>query len=248
MNPTAAPARVGRPVPWFEKGLNLTNHAQSPTAAVELSLLLDGAQSPAGVVAATVEEQWDQAASMLTARFPRAAELMATTRENVLACRHFPVSHWRKLWSTNLLERVNEAIKRRTRVVGIFPNDRAVTCLVGRCCWSNMSTGNWRAVACSRSTRWPPFPQVPRPCQKRIRRGLPCRSPAVTQAPAGALVRPSKGEPVRWRPGAASASLGSNTSLRDESIDRSFLTMQVDSMRRLITSGMTARHSTLLAL
>ncbi len=48
-----------------------------------------------------------------------------------LAFHHFPVSHWRKLWSTNLLERVNEEIKRRTRVVGIFPNDAAITRLVG---------------------------------------------------------------------------------------------------------------------
>jgi hypothetical protein len=59
--------------------------------------------------AATVEEQWDQVAAMLTAKFPRAAELMATAREDVLAFRHFTLSHWRKLWSTNLLERVNVA-------------------------------------------------------------------------------------------------------------------------------------------
>ncbi len=49
----------------------------------------------------------------------------------MLAFRHFPDQHWRKVWSTNLLERVNEEIKRRTRVVGIFPNDAAITRLVG---------------------------------------------------------------------------------------------------------------------
>jgi hypothetical protein len=59
--------------------------------------------------AAAVEEQWDQVAAMLSAKFPRAAELMATAREDVLAFRHFPHQHWRKLWSTNLLERVNVA-------------------------------------------------------------------------------------------------------------------------------------------
>jgi putative transposase len=78
-----------------------------------------------------VEEQWDQVAAMLTGKFPKAAELMASAREDVLAFRHFPHQHWRKLWSTNLLERVNEEIKRRTRVVGIFPNDAAITRLVG---------------------------------------------------------------------------------------------------------------------
>ncbi len=80
---------------------------------------------------AAVEEQWVQVAAMLTAKFPKAAELMANAREEVPAFRHFQVSHWRKLWSTNLLDRVNEEIKRRTRVVGIFPNDASITHLVG---------------------------------------------------------------------------------------------------------------------
>jgi putative transposase len=56
---------------------------------------------------------------------------MAEAREDVLAFRHFPPQHWKKIWSTNLLERVNEEIKRRTRMVGIFPNDAAITRLVG---------------------------------------------------------------------------------------------------------------------
>jgi len=44
---------------------------------------------------------------------------------------HFPQEHWRKIWSTNPLERLNKEIKRRTNVVGIFPNDAAITRLVG---------------------------------------------------------------------------------------------------------------------
>jgi putative transposase len=68
---------------------------------------------------------------MLAGKFPRAAELMASAREDVLAFRHFPPSHCRKLWSNNLLVRFNEEIKRRTHVVGIFPNDAAIVLLVG---------------------------------------------------------------------------------------------------------------------
>ena len=81
--------------------------------------------------ASEIEARWDDLASSLAERFPKAAELMGEAREDVLAFRHFPPQHWKKIWSTNLLERVNEEIKRRTRVVGIFPNDASITRLVG---------------------------------------------------------------------------------------------------------------------
>ena len=52
-------------------------------------------------------------------------------REDLTAFTAFPVAHWRKLWSTNPLERLNKEVKRRTNVVGIFPNDAAVLRLAG---------------------------------------------------------------------------------------------------------------------
>ena len=78
-----------------------------------------------------VVEQVDKVAVMLAPKFPAVAAMLADAREELTAFASFPVSHWRKLWSTNPLERVNKEIKRRTNVVGIFPDDAAVLRLAG---------------------------------------------------------------------------------------------------------------------
>jgi len=80
------------------------------------------------------ESVWAQHARVveqLEGQFPAAAEHLAEAGPDVLAFSSFPKAHWRQIWSNNPQERLNKELRRRTDVVGIFPNRAAVIRLVG---------------------------------------------------------------------------------------------------------------------
>jgi putative transposase len=78
-----------------------------------------------------VREQLGVIATMLGRQFPKVEAILREAAEDITAFADFPPAHWKKIWSTNPLERVNKEIKRRTDVVGVFPNPVALQRLAG---------------------------------------------------------------------------------------------------------------------
>jgi transposase-like protein len=107
------------------------------------NLLAHVPQQDKAVMAATVRtifaqpdrhaagEQLREVARVLHSRWPAAAQLLLAAEDDILAYMAFPREHWTRLYSTNVLERLNREVKRRTDVVGIFPDVPAAARLVG---------------------------------------------------------------------------------------------------------------------
>jgi len=105
-----------------------------------LATVPQGAREAIAAIVRTIFAQPDHTSAMtqlkkvadgLRGRFARAAGLLEEAAEDILAYRHLPLEHQRQLHSTNPLERLNKEIKRRSNVVGIFPNPAALLRLVG---------------------------------------------------------------------------------------------------------------------
>ena len=112
-------------VHWLRSALAHVPAQQRPAVAAMLKTIF------AQESATEARAQWDNVAGALRERAPKLAALMDEAREDVLAYTAFPKEHWPQIASTNPLERLNGEVKRRSDVVGIFPNPAAVVRLVG---------------------------------------------------------------------------------------------------------------------
>jgi putative transposase len=112
-------------VHWMRSALAHLPAQQRPAVTAMLKTIF------AQESAAEARAQWDSVAGALRERAPKLAGLMDEAREDVLAYTAFPKEHWPQIASTNPLERLNGEVKRRSDVVGIFPNPAAIIRLVG---------------------------------------------------------------------------------------------------------------------
>ena len=93
-----------------------------------------------------VNTQFDEVTRMLTKSHPKVAGMLTDARADLLGFSTFPVKHWQKIWSTNPMERVNNDVKRRTDVVGVFPTQAPCSAWPGRP-WSSSTTSGKPATA-----------------------------------------------------------------------------------------------------
>jgi putative transposase len=108
-----------------------------------------------------VREQLDVIAGMLGRQFPKLETMLRDAAEDVLAFTSFPVAHWKKVWSTNPLERLNKEINAAPTSWGCSPTLRHCCAWPARC-WSRPTmSGRSPTAATCRKAPWPCSPQPP---------------------------------------------------------------------------------------
>src|SRR6266513_1445070 len=107
---------------------NLLSRVPKSTQGVVATLVRSIFAQPSGE---QVQAQLVRVTEQLERLFPVAGELLASAGPDITAFASLPVEHWRQIWSNNPQERLNREIRRRTDVVGIFPNRPAIVRLVG---------------------------------------------------------------------------------------------------------------------
>lgn len=128
-----------KPIPiWTEFLRRLTNRGLCGLKLVVSAFM---ATAFAQETSEAASSQWHNVAGQIRPQVPKLAAIMDDAEEDVLAYMTFPKEHRAKLHSTNLIERLNGEIKRRTEVVCIYPNDDALVRLVGHCCSSKTMNG-----------------------------------------------------------------------------------------------------------
>jgi hypothetical protein len=102
-----------------------------------------------------VRAHWQRVTEMLRKQFPTAVPIMEAARDHVLAFLHFPQEHWRNIWSTNPLERLNRRSSNAPTWSASFPTTPRSPAWWVASCWSSRSNGGWSAAVSSPRPPWP---------------------------------------------------------------------------------------------